>query len=73
MSQPEHLDPQLHKRRPTPRPRYAAALRERLLAADTAARRPKRLWLLVCVYLASATVLLVLALLGAVGSGPFGS
>jgi hypothetical protein len=77
MSQPEHHDKelgsQLHRRRPVPRRRYTMALRYRLLAADAAARRPKRLWLLVCVYLASGTLLLVLALLGALGSGPFGS
>jgi hypothetical protein len=77
MSQPDdfnqNLGQDLHRRRPAPSRRYQMRLREHLLAADASARRPKRLWLLVAVYLASGTVLLVLALLGTVGSGPFGS
>ena len=77
MNEPDDLDkdvgPELHRHRPVPARPFATRLRERLLAADAASRRPKRLWLLVSVYLASATLLLLLALLGALGSGPFGS
>ena len=67
------LGARLYKARPVPARGYASKLRHRLLAEDTEARRPNRLWLLVCAYLISSALLLVLALLGALGSGPFGS
>ena len=47
-------------------------LQERLSDLDSADRRPANLWPLVVVYLVCGVVLLALALIGAVGSGPIG-
>ena len=47
-------------------------LQERLSDLEWSARRPTNLWPLVIVYLVCGLVLLALAVIGAVGSGPIG-
>ncbi len=69
----DDLDATLRKQRPAAPREFATGLRRHLMAQDSASRRPARLWLLVYAYLCSGAVLLVLAALGAFGSGPFGS
>jgi hypothetical protein len=77
MTKPQQIDKQLdaslQQRRPAPSRDFGAGLRARLLALHASEQRPARLWLLVGAYAGSGTLLLILAALGAVGNGPFGS
>jgi hypothetical protein len=62
----------LRARRPAPRREFGDVLRERLTALEAAAKRPEHLRTMVAAYAGSGTLLLILAALGASGSGPFG-
>jgi hypothetical protein len=57
--------------RPQPGAAFASDLREQLRALRWAPSRPAQLWLLVAAWVACGIVLLLLAALGAGGTGPF--
>ena len=61
----------LRAQRPEPAGAFASDLREQLRALRWAPSRPAHLWLLVAAWVACGTALLLLAALGAGGSGPF--
>jgi hypothetical protein len=68
------LDDRLRSERPAPRPAYRGALRRRLLAMGAeGAGRPRRLHLLIAAYGATGAALLLVAVAGALGAGPFAS
>jgi len=84
MSEPEHtaqdtesvgLDEELARRlraeRPAPASAFGAELRERLHVLRWGPSRPAHLWLLVAAWVSCGLLLLLLAALGAAGSGPF--
>jgi len=67
----ERLARQLHARRPEPSTEFASVLRERLTEQRWLPHRPAHLWPLAAAWLCCGLLLLVLAALGAAGSGPF--
>lgn len=69
----ERLDAALRGQRPAPSRPFAGGLRDRLAELEARAGRPPRLWALVAAYACSGVLLLVLAAIGALGGGPFGS
>jgi hypothetical protein len=69
----ERLDAALRGQRPAPSRPFAGGLRDRLVELEARAHRPPRLWALIAAYLFSGVLLLVLAVIGALGGGPFGS
>jgi hypothetical protein len=68
----EQLADELRTRRPAPRREFDVALRQRLSALEAQSRRPEHLKEMVVAYACSGALLLILAALGASGSGPFG-
>jgi hypothetical protein len=77
MTEPEHDRPDeqlartLRAARPAPAEAFGSELREQLRAQRWGPSRPVRLWLLVVAWVSCGLVLLLLAALGAAGSGPF--
>jgi hypothetical protein len=69
----QQLDAALRGQRPTPSRPFAGSLRDRLVELEARAHRPPRLWALIAAYSFSGVLLLVLAAIGALGGGPFGS
>jgi hypothetical protein len=69
----ERLDAALRGQRPAPSGPFAGGLRDRLAELEARAHRPPRLWALIAAYSLSGMLLLVLAVVGALGGGPFGS
>jgi hypothetical protein len=69
----ERLDAALRAKRPLPSRPFAGGLRDRLVELQARAHRPPRLWALIAAYSLSGVLLLVLAAVGALGGGPFGS
>jgi hypothetical protein len=57
--------------RPAPAPAFRRTLRDRLVRHGIPAARPERLGLLVAGFGVPGALLLALALLGALGAGPF--
>jgi hypothetical protein len=76
MTEPEEIDERLaaaiRKRRPRPNTDFGWRLRERLMALEARSHRPDHLWWFVAAYVCAGAILLLLAALGASGSGPFG-
>jgi len=58
--------------RPEPSRDFTVVLADRLQELTSALRAPAHLWPLILVYLTCGTVLLILAVLGALGQGPLG-
>ena len=68
------LDHRLRSERPAPRAAFRGDLRRRLLAmGGEGVGRPSRLRLLIAAYGATGALLLLIAVAGALGSGPFAS
>ena len=67
----ERLARTLRTARPAPSGSFGADLREQLRALRWGPSRPAHLWLLVAAWVTCGLVLLLLAALGAAGSGPF--
>jgi hypothetical protein len=67
----ERLARTLRDRRPAPRAAFGDDLREQLRALRWNPSRPAHLWLLVAAWVSCGIFLLLLAALGAGGSGPF--
>jgi hypothetical protein len=68
----EALGLDLLQSRPVPHPAFRGELRRRLLRSPYATRaRPPHLWARIAALSGSGTVLLLLALLGVGGTGPF--
>jgi hypothetical protein len=68
------LDDRLQAERPTPRAAFRGALRRRLISLSAGGvGRPRRLRLLIVAYGATGTALLLVAVAGALGAGPFAS
>ena len=66
------LSNRLARGRPEPSRDFTLSLQDHLQALASDVRRPAHLWPLVLVYVACGVVLLLLAALGAVGTGPLG-
>jgi hypothetical protein len=75
MTDTEHRDEQLSRtlrdRRPAPHAAFGDELRDQLRVLRWGPSRPAHLWLLVAAWASCGVVLLLLAALGAGGSGPF--
>jgi hypothetical protein len=67
----EGLARTLRAQRPAPDAAFGAEVRERLHALRWGPSRPAHLWLLVAAWVSCGILLLLLAALGAAGSGPF--
>jgi hypothetical protein len=67
----DSIDARLRSERPTTDPAYREGLRRRLLALDPGgASRPRHLGTLIAAYAACGSILLAVAVLGVLGSGP---
>jgi hypothetical protein len=62
----------LERRAPQPGPEFSLRLQERLAGLQSATGRPAGLAVIVLLCLVCGIVLLILALVGATGSGPLG-
>jgi len=66
------VDDRLRSERPTPRPAFRGALRRRLVGMSASGvGRPRQLRLLIAAYGGGGAVLLLVAVAGAFGAGPF--
>ena len=66
------LEDRLRAERPTPTPAFRGGLRRSLVSAGTeGGGQPQRLRLLIAAYGAAGVLLLLVALVGAAGAGPF--
>jgi hypothetical protein len=66
------LDDRLRSERPAPRAAFRGALRRRLLSMSAeGVGQPRQLRLLIAAYGATGVVLLLVAVAGALGAGPF--